>query len=130
MLEVAAVADIPIAPQAFDRESFMNRINNDGQFAREIIETYLEDMPVQLETLAQAIEEGDAEKAANLAHRIKGASANISCEVLREAAGIMETAGRAGDMDGARELFPDLLKKFADIRETLKKLKFIPKVNS
>jgi len=119
MLEVAMVTDIPQTLPVFDRASFMSRISNDGEFARQIIETFLEDVPLQLEALARAIDAGSVDKAANFAHRMKGASANLGCEALRETAGDMEAAGRAGDMDAVRELFPDLQKKFEDVRQAL-----------
>jgi len=124
--EASASEGVPV----FDRESFMNRISGDKEFARQIIETYLEDMPVQLDALVQAIGEGDAEKSANFAHRIKGASANVSCEELHETAGLMEDAGRAGNIDALKNSLSIIQQQFADAKETLTLMEFMPQVNS
>ena len=52
-------------------------------------------------------------------HRIKGASANVGGEALREAAFEMEKAGRAGDMEALMSRLPDLTQRFTQLKEAM-----------
>jgi HPt (histidine-containing phosphotransfer) domain-containing protein len=48
--------------------------------------------------LEKAMELGDAERLARIAHRVKGSSATMSAEGLRQAAAEIEIASREGRM--------------------------------
>ena len=48
----------------------------------------------------------------HVAHSIKGASANVGGEALREVALEMETAAKAGDMELLTSRMPELVKQF------------------
>ena len=69
-----------------------------------------------------APEAGDAGRAADIerqAHTIKGASANVGGEVLRETAFEMEKAGKAGDLVALKTLLPEMQKRFARLKEAM-----------
>ncbi len=73
----------------------------------------------QIEALAGYLETGDAEAACRQAHTIKGASANVGGEALRETAYGLEQAGKAGDLDFIKAGIPELEAQFERLREAM-----------
>jgi HPt (histidine-containing phosphotransfer) domain-containing protein len=65
-------------------------------------------LPDELNQLAAAVAAGDSAQVASLAHRLKGAAANLSAEPLCEAATELESLGRSGDLAGAEAWVADL----------------------
>ncbi len=117
---VAVVADPP-EPSApvFDRAAFLSRVMGDEDLLREITELFLADLPVQLEQLAAAISSGDCDLAGRLAHGVKGASANVGGEALRETAWEAEKAGKAKDLAALVTLLPEMQARFVRLRDAM-----------
>ena len=65
------------------------------------------------------METGAAAEVESLAHRIKGAAANISAPGLECAAFRMEEAGRAGEVAGFKELMRMIDARFEALRGVL-----------
>lgn len=69
-------------------DQLRNATMDDEQLMREILSAVVEDMSVQIESLANAIGRQDAEDCKRLAHYSKGACANVGAEsvagLLRE----------------------------------------------
>ena len=74
---------------------------NDEDLARVVTESFLDDIPRQIEALRGYLDAWDAPGAERQAHTIKGASANVGGEALRALAFEMEKAGKAGDLGSA-----------------------------
>jgi HPt (histidine-containing phosphotransfer) domain-containing protein len=91
----------------------------DEALATRVLTGFLEDMPDQLQALAKFVEAGSAQGVEDLAHRIKGASANVGGEAMRAVAQEMELAGRAGDLAAAQVRLPGLGAQFARLREAI-----------
>ena len=114
--------DSPETPEpVFEKAAFLSRVMGDEDLARVITETFLDDMPAQIEKLASAIAAGDIRKVEMQAHQIKGASANVGGEALREAAGEMEETSRAGRLEAVRTLLPELQERFAQLKLAMQK---------
>ena len=109
------------ASAIFDRAAFLTWVMNDEWMASSIASMFLANMPVQIEKLASAIRAGDCGEAEFQAHTIKGASANVGGEALREVALEMEKAAEAGDLDALRTLLPQLENRFARLKEAMEK---------
>ena len=109
--------EAPPSSKDFDREGFLRRLGGDQELAEEILQAYLEDIPRQMETLAGLVERGQTAQAGLRAHTIKGASANVGAEAMRELAQEMETLGRNGDLGGLEERLPQLETRFLRFRE-------------
>ena len=96
--EIGAVSppkeDLPV----FDRAALMNRVMNDQNLARVVIEGFLGDLPTQIEQLKRYAAAGDAHRVEQQAHKIKGAVAMMGGEALRAVAAEMELAGKAGNL--------------------------------
>ncbi len=90
-------------PPVFDEAALLDRVMGDKALARKVVNIFVEDMPVQIESLRDRLEAGDVKGVVHQAHTIKGAAANVSGERLRAAAFDIEKAATAGDLSSARE---------------------------
>ncbi len=71
---------------SFDYDSFIKRVMDDKELAKIILDSFIKDIPEQIELLKNYIHENRIVEAERQAHSIKGASANIGGEQLREIA--------------------------------------------
>jgi len=108
--EKPATAELGAKPEtvpAFDGKGFLERLMGDLDLADMVATTYLGDIPNQFQALSQAIEEGKAPAAGAIAHRIKGATANVGGVALQQLAHKMEAAGKADDLSTLQILLPE-----------------------
>ena len=87
----------------------------------EIIELFIETVISDLDKLRTAIEEGDAGKAADAAHSMKGAAGNLGLEEIQEAARRTEEEARNEALSDITESFQDLKNNFDQLRQFVKK---------
>jgi len=74
--------------------------DGDEAFMRELIDIYAEDAVEQIKHLRKAVGVGDAPLVERYAHSLKGSSANIGAESMREIALAMEQRANGGDLSG------------------------------
>jgi len=103
----------------FDMTILINRMMGDEEMAREILDGFMEDMPDQIAALKEALEAGDSPLAERLAHTIKGASANVGAEELRNAALQMEEAAKESDMERCATLLPAIEREFENLKKSI-----------
>lgn len=88
----------------FDLDSLeMLREVMDDEFS-DLIRIYIDDSRQRLPLLSQALQRQDAKELRELAHSFKGASSNISANVLAQLCYQLETAGREEQLSGADAL--------------------------
>jgi len=104
----------------WDRVGLLRRLMGDHQLATNVIELFLEDIPLQIRVLREFLEVGDVSGCGRQAHSIKGASASVGAERLREVAGELEKAGNAGDLGAVRNHIAALEAQFFRVRETMR----------
>lgn len=97
----------------FDRASLMDRLLDDDDLVRELVDAFLVDTPEQVSALEAAFAAGDIHQTERLAHRIKGAAANLSACRLQQVAGALEFIARAGNHEEAGKLVPLMGEEFA-----------------
>lgn len=102
--ETGSEAETPL----FDEANMLERMDNDLEFVRTILEQALYELPIQMKTLCRQSETGDANVIRSQAHALKGMAANISAIQLRDVAYKMETAAKGGDVKTSLELLPEL----------------------
>jgi HPt (histidine-containing phosphotransfer) domain-containing protein len=105
----------------FDRAGMMIRMMDDEDLAREVVATSLEDFPQQIATLRSYLEAGHAAGAERQAHTIKGVSATVGGERLRDVAFEMEKAARAGDLSAAAGHLAELDAQFDRLKLAMTK---------
>lgn len=102
-LVAAPLVVSPVVPEVsvFDESVLLKVLDGDRQSAAEIAAGFLDDLPVQLSGLREAVAAGDAGLIRQRAHALKGASASAGAEALRQLAAGLEQSAVAGDLEGA-----------------------------
>ena len=80
-----------------DPEMLQELSNGDNGFISEIIEIFLEDVPVSFKKMAEAIEESDLQTVARQAHKLKPSSGMIGAEVATNLASEIEVIAGIND---------------------------------
>ena len=86
----------------FDTARILANVDGDQEVLQQIVELFLEDSQVVLAQIRDAIEREDTETLTCSAHSLKGAVSNFGAQCAFRAAKKMESLGRNGDLEGAR----------------------------
>jgi PAS domain S-box-containing protein len=105
--------------EVFDQRELMDRLGGDEEIFREIVVTFLEDAPLQVEKLKQALREGDAAWVERQAHSLKGSAMNMAGKALQTVALEMEVAGKEGNLQRAGSLVEKLDQEFERLKKSL-----------
>jgi signal transduction histidine kinase/CheY-like chemotaxis protein len=93
------IVEQPTAPPAIDRRALLARFDGDEQLLAEVIQFFLEDCPVHLAAIKEAVETRDADSLRKAAHALKGAASNLSAGGLVAAAAALERMGTEKRLD-------------------------------
>jgi CheY-like chemotaxis protein len=107
----------------FDEAGFIYRLSGDTGIAEELLSLFQIDIPQQLGALKQAIERGDVATIEQLAHRIKGASANVSAYRLQNAALALEHYVRNHQSGNEATFFEKMMEEYEVFIEAINKNK-------
>jgi CheY-like chemotaxis protein/HPt (histidine-containing phosphotransfer) domain-containing protein len=108
-----------LEPAVFDREAMLERMEGNEKLLGVIVETFLDDIPLQIQILKDLLAAGDARGSGRQAHTIKGAAASVSGERLRAVAAKMEAAADAGEMDSFAACVEELEMQFQRLKEAM-----------
>ncbi len=109
------------ATPVFDLASMKTQLMDDEELIHTVAETFLTDMPKQIEQLKSAIAANDMQQATAQAHRIKGASANVCAVEMNALALAME---QANDMKSLCQKATELEQSFAQLKTAMEKALF------
>jgi two-component system sensor histidine kinase/response regulator len=102
----------------FNKNSVLNCVNNDKEFLKEIIDLFLTNTPHKMRDIKKAITDNNTELVRQLAHSLKGTSANICANTIKEMAYQIEVASKNNDIKNVYlyyEKLEDEFKKFKSI---------------
>lgn len=86
---------VATAPSSvFNADELLARCMGNAGFAERVLSKFLQRGAQDLEELARAAEAADVNAVTLIAHRIKGAAANVAAIRLRERAAVIEELGR------------------------------------
>jgi HPt (histidine-containing phosphotransfer) domain-containing protein len=105
-----------------NKEAALELCDDDEDLFLEIVQAYLEDAIEHSKYLLYTLEVGDAHQVEERTHTIKGASSNICAGPGREAAQLLERAGRNEDLSEAPQLYKVFKKEFKCLLEHLNNL--------
>jgi two-component system, sensor histidine kinase and response regulator len=88
----------------FDREELLQRVESDRELLRTLVAVFKADRPHRMAEIENAVAAGEPAALSAAAHTIKGALGVFGAEPARSIAEELENLGRAGRVDGAREL--------------------------
>lgn len=95
-----------------DYERALEEFENDKEFLKEVLEGFLENVVVQIESIRKAIIDGNAEVVRRESHSIKGGAANLTADQLSGIAFELENIGKSGNINNGMEILEKLGKEF------------------
>jgi signal transduction histidine kinase/CheY-like chemotaxis protein len=114
----------PAAPQPgrapIDRDDVLHRLGDDEDLFTEVVRLFLEDCPVRLAAIKDAVDRNDGEMIRQMAHALKGAAGNLSAVGLFEAAGTLERLGAEGRLEATHGAWRLLSAEAALAMDTLR----------
>jgi PAS domain S-box-containing protein len=102
-----------------DGAGLLARLMGDAELLSEVASEFMADAPQRIASLRAYVQAGDAERTRYEAHTLKGASANMGGDALREVAEQVEHAAAGGDLARAEELLPALEARYASLADEL-----------
>ena len=87
----------------------------------EVVRLFLYEATQRLETLREALRQGDSECVAREAHTLKGTSAYFNADAMQEFAVKLEQMATTGDLEGAQPVFNQLEQAYAALQAKLQK---------
>jgi CheY-like chemotaxis protein/HPt (histidine-containing phosphotransfer) domain-containing protein len=103
----------------FDEQGLLDRTMGSLELMQEVVRTFLDDLPQQIDALGTMIAKGDSKGAERQAHTIKGAAATVGANALRDLAWELEKRARAGALASLTPDVPALREGFARVRSTM-----------
>lgn len=87
-----------LSNSTFRADALLQRLMGDRQLAWTVVNRFKQDVPAQLNTLRERLEQADAEGTRRQAHTLKGAAATAAAVDLRDIALAIESAAKAGHL--------------------------------
>ncbi len=98
------VVDRSVAgPVVFDEDALLDRLFGDRALMAEVIALFVDDCPLRLAAIDQAVQGRNPEDLRTAAHALKGAAASLSALRLFEATAALERVGAESRMDAAED---------------------------
>ena len=99
-------------PPPFDCEKLLAECDDEESFAGRCLQIFVREAQTDLNGIAAALNKRDFSQITRLAHRIKGASASIRAEFLRQQAAHLEILGGKEELAEVSECFARLRSEF------------------
>ena len=115
----AAQAATAVATATFDEDALRHRLSGDHELMTDVIRLFLEDLPMRLAAIKDAVTGRDAEALRRAAHALKGAAGNLSAGGLFEAAHVLERIGAESHMDAAEAAWRQLSVEASSVIDVL-----------
>jgi len=124
MAETAATTDEDVSAvvshEIAVNEAELRQLRTDMGFGiGMIIDTYLNELPGQIDAIRQAIEAGDGDMLRRNGHRLKGASRSVAAAPLGELCFQLEQLGQNSDIETAMTLFDTFTQAVAAVQQAL-----------
>ncbi len=103
----------------FDRASLLEFLCGDEDNAKKIVKIFMREMPDQVKSVRELVNQANLPGVVEQVHKIKGAAGNVGGRALYETAYAMETAGRSGDLEKLKSLLPELEQRFTALEEAM-----------
>ncbi len=85
-----------------DADALLRRCFGKVSLAEKLVGKLLARLDGDLGEIGAALDDGSCERLASLAHKLKGAAANLAAEPIRRNAAEIEARARSADLEGAR----------------------------
>ena len=106
------------APATGKLDDLVGDVFGEEEVVEEVVEFFLQEVPLQMDELRKALEECDFHQVQELAHGMKGSCLNVAAGTMGEVAREIEFLCRENELDKV----PEATKKLADAFDTTKKV--------
>ncbi|NTU96469.1 MAG: Hpt domain-containing protein [Chlorobiaceae bacterium] len=103
-------------------EDFLNRMMQDRELVKTILDEFLAELPGKLETLGRLVADGNTREASVLAHLIKGEAASVGAERMSRAAYRLELAAKENNTEEVKNNLPSLEENAALFMKTVEEM--------
>lgn len=103
-------------------DALLARCAGDESICRRVLDKYSQQMQVDVSALVSFVESGNCQEACRVAHRIKGASANVAAMEISRLASDIEKLAADGQQNEATPLTHELVDAWNQHRERLASL--------
>jgi two-component system, sensor histidine kinase and response regulator len=114
-------------PVTFDEDALRLRLSDDVDLMTDVIRLFLEDLPMRLAAIKEAMTSRDAVALRAAAHALKGAAGNLSACGLFEAARALERVAAESRMDAAEGAWRQLSVEASNVIDVLGRRPTLPK---
>jgi histidine phosphotransfer protein HptB len=111
----------PIDPEAIAGLRDLNA-GDGGDFLREIASIYIEDTPKRIQEMRASLAAGDVPTFTRAAHTVKGSSANLGAQCVRNVAERLEKMARTTGLEGVGPLVDECEAQFRLAADELRRL--------
>lgn len=105
-----------------DLVAMLDRVGGDNDLLREITAIFLEEFPMLMQEIREAVEAGDAKRLEHAAHSLKGSVSNFGAPEAVDAAAKLEMLGRAAQLAAAPDALSQLEEQFETLQPALRAL--------
>jgi two-component system sensor histidine kinase/response regulator len=116
-----AVKTAVASPATFDEHALRHRLSGDHDLMIDVIHVFLEDLPVRLAAIKDAVTARDADALRAAAHALKGAAGNLSAGGLFDVACVLERIGAESRMDAAEGAWRQLSVEATNVVDVLRR---------
>jgi two-component system sensor histidine kinase/response regulator len=106
--QVQAAEPVQNPEPPIDWETALETVGGDRELLKDLLQTFLEECPLLMSQLREAMVRGDTPVFQRTAHTLKGATSSLGIKPAAELALQLETFGREGDLRNAPEKFAAL----------------------
>ncbi|VAX12054.1 diguanylate cyclase/phosphodiesterase (GGDEF & EAL domains) with PAS/PAC sensor(s) [hydrothermal vent metagenome] len=112
----------PRALMVWDRNDALARMGGKEKSLALLINLFICDMPQHIENLKHLIDSNQPDQASDLAHMIKGVAGNLGGQKVQQLAGALEAAGKQGDADRLKLLWPEFFEQYQQVCDCLQQV--------
>ena len=109
-------------PVTFDQDALLRRLSGDRDLMTEVIGVFLEQLPVRLAAIREAVTSRNADALEEAANALKEAAASLSAGGLSDASRALERLGAESQMDGADAAWQHLSVEASKAIDVLRRL--------
>ncbi len=91
-----------------DLAEALDRAMGDAPFLQMLLNEYFQNLPKIIDSLRAAVTTQDTARIQNIAHTLKGMSANLGCSAISRIAARLEKAGEKTESATSREILAEL----------------------
>lgn len=109
-------------PDILDLAALERQTGGDASLRREVVRMFLEDCPLRVEAIGEALASGDTASLVSSAHMLKGSAAYLKASIVRGHAADIEECARQGRHADASAAFDKLRDAIEQLLPELHKL--------